>query len=129
MEDKRNLENRKKDAETYRERIEGLLGAFKSEQVRWLMDKEKEIKQNSGMSDQEFSQLFAKAVMQEAERSLLVSELNKRNEGTIGELASSTGIEQKRILRHLIALMKRGSVAVTGEKNDEYLFTATIPPE
>jgi hypothetical protein len=35
----------------------------------------------------------------------------------------------KQILRHMIALMKRGSVAFAGEKGDEYSFTAIEPPE
>ena len=129
MGDKQNSEEKDGDAVPYSQRIEGLLGAFKSEQVRWLMDREGEIKQNSGMSDQAFKQFFAKTVRQEAERSMIISQLDKKNEGTIGELTSSTGIQQKIILRHMIALMKKGAVAVVGEKDNEYLFSAAVPPE
>jgi DNA-binding transcriptional ArsR family regulator len=129
MGDKQNLEKRNQSAEAYMARIEGLLGALKSEEVRWLMGREKEIEQNSGMSDQTFKELFAKIVKQEAERSAIVSELSKKNGGTIRELAFSTGIQQKSILRHVIALMKKGSVAVAGQKDDEYLFNSTLPPE
>lgn len=116
-------------SQSHRLKIEGLLGAFKSENVRWLIDREKEIKQNSGMSDQAFRQLLDAILKQEAERSIIISELKKNNEGTIGEIASSTSIPQKQILRHMIALMKKGSVAIAGEKEDQYLFMTVEPPE
>lgn len=129
MEEKPNLQKTGENPDTYKLKIEGLLGAFKSERLRWLMDREKEIKHNSGMSDQAFKQLLDETIRQEAERSIIISELKKSNGGTIGAIASSTGIPQKQILRHMIALMKKGSVAVAGEKQDEYLFTVAESPE
>ncbi len=110
-------------------KIEGLIGAFKSERVRWLMGKENDIKQNSGMSEESFRRLFGETVRQEAERSMITAELKRRNEASIGEVASSTMIPSEQILKHMIALMKRGSVAIDGERDGEYLFTAIEPTE
>lgn len=115
--------------ESFARKIEGLIGAFKSERVRWLVGKENDIKQNSGMSDEAFRKLFEEIVRQEAERSIIISELKGRNEASIREIMSSTMIPSKQILKHMIALMKRGSVAIAGEKDNEYLFTAIEPPE
>ncbi len=115
--------------ESFTLKIEGLIGAFKSERVRWLISKEDDIKRNSGMSDEAFRKLFEETVKQEAERSILLSELRRRNEASIGELTSSTKMPSKQILRHMIALMKGGSVAFAGERGDEYSFTAIEPPE
>lgn len=116
-------------AEGFALKIEGLIGAFRSERVRWLISKENDIKWNSGMSDEAFRKLFEDTVKQEAERSTILSELRKRTEASIGEITSSTKMPSKQILKHMIALMKRGSVAFAGEKGDEYSFTALEPPE
>lgn len=117
------------NAESFALKIEGLIGAFRSERVRWLIGKENDIKSNSGMSDEIFRKLFEETVKQEAERSIILSELRTRNEASIGEIMSSTKMPGKQILRHMIALMKRGAVAFAGEKGDEYSFTAIEPPE
>lgn len=115
-------------AESFRLKMEGLSGAFKSERVRWLIGKENEIKTNSKMPDEAFKELLSKTVKEEAERSIIVSELKKRKGGTVAEIASSTRIPPKLILKHIIALLKSGYVVFAGEKEDEYLFTAQEPP-
>jgi DNA-binding transcriptional ArsR family regulator len=131
---RRNLQKKTRDqatedAESFSLKIDGLAGAFRSERVRWLISKENDIKRDSGMPDEAFRKLFEEAVKQEAERSIILSELRRRNEASIGEIMSSTKMPSKQILRHMIALMKRGSVAFAGEKGDEYSFTAIEPPE
>ncbi|WXG44125.1 MAG: hypothetical protein WED04_08840 [Promethearchaeati archaeon SRVP18_Atabeyarchaeia-1] len=115
--------------QNYGLKIDGLLGAFRSEQVRWLISREKEIKKNSGISDEAYRQLVSGTVKREAERSTIIMELVRSNGGTIGEIASSTRIPEKQILRHMIALMKKGSVAIVDEKEGQYAFTAVEPPE
>jgi predicted DNA-binding transcriptional regulator len=93
------------------------------------MSKENEIKRNSGISDEAFKQLLIGVTRQEADRSMIISLLRIDNERTVGELATATDIPQKQIIKQMIALMKRGSVAVAGEKGGQYVFTAVEPPE
>jgi DNA-binding transcriptional ArsR family regulator len=118
----------RENAESFRLKMEGLSGAFKSERVRWLIGRENEIKKNSKMSDEAFTELFSKTVKEEAERSIIVAELKKEKERTITEIASSTKMPSKLVLRHILALLKSGHVAIAGEREGEYLFTAQEPP-
>jgi len=118
----------KETPESIKAKLEGLSGAFKSERVRWLINRENEIKRNANISDETFKRLLERTLKEEAERSTIISELRKRKEGTIGEIASSTRLPPKLILKHMIALMKSGYVAFAGEKEAEYLFTAQEPP-
>jgi len=115
-------------AESFKLKMIGLSGAFKSERVRWLIGKENEIKTNCKMSDEAFKELLSKTVKEEAERSIIISELMNRKEGTIGEISSKTRMSPKLILKHMIALLKSGYVAFVGQKEGEYLFTAQEPP-
>jgi transcription initiation factor IIE alpha subunit len=89
---------------------------------------ENEIKTNSRMSDEAFKELLTRTFKEEAEQSLIVSELEKRKEGTIAEIASSTKMPPRLILRHMIALRRSGHIAFAGQKENEYLFTAQEPP-
>jgi hypothetical protein len=123
------LDQAGESSENLRLKMEGLRGAFRSERVRCLIGREKEIKENIGMSDVAFRELFNETVKQEVERAIIISEIRERKEGTVEEISSSTKIPHKRILKHMIALMKRGAIAIAGEKEDEYLFTALEPVE
>ena len=118
----------RENAEGFRLKMEGLSGAFKSERVRWLVGKENEIKANSKMSNEAFKELISKTVKEEAERSIIVSELKRRNEGTIAEIASSTSMPPKLVLKHVLALLKSGFVAFAGEREGEYVFASQEPP-
>jgi DNA-binding transcriptional ArsR family regulator len=109
-------------------RIEGLAEALRSERVRWLIAREQELKKDSNMNDQSFNNLLKNTIEEETERSMILSELKKRKEGTVGEVASATKIPPKIIVKHMIALMKRGAISVSGEKQDEYSFTVLEQP-
>jgi DNA-binding HxlR family transcriptional regulator len=109
-------------------KLDGLSGALRSERVRWLVGRKDEIEKSANIPPETFKHLLEKVLREETERCMIISELEKRKEGTVEEISSSTGLSPKLILRHMIALMKIGSVAVTGEKKNEYTFIAQEPP-
>jgi predicted ArsR family transcriptional regulator len=56
------------------------------------------------------------------ERNLIVQALKNQGSSTVEEIAKTTGIEQSRVLRHLIAMRAFGKVQIEGDRDNQIVY-------
>ena len=100
-------------------KLEETVGAFRTERLRWVM----------GLAHMEpkieRKRYFAKTgeiMKDEIERQTIIGKIKEKGPMTVRELSEATNIATDRILRHIIALRKVGTISEAGEKEDEYLY-------
>ena len=100
-------------------KTDAAIEAFKTERLRWVLS----ISQVGPKIDEEKYHAAADKIMEdEIERQMILNEIKERGPLTIKELAETTSINSKEILRHIIALRKIGVISEAGEKGDSYLY-------
>ena len=100
-------------------RIDATIEALKTQRFRWIMG----ISQVGVKIDEERYHAVVDNIMKdEIERQMLVGAIKAKGPLTIKELSETTDIPPDRILRHIIALRKAGTVSEVGEKEHGYLY-------
>jgi predicted ArsR family transcriptional regulator len=56
------------------------------------------------------------------ERNLIIQALKNHGSSTVEEIAKTTGIEQSRVLRHLIAMRAFGKVQIEGDRDNQIVY-------
>ncbi len=97
--------------------LDAAIGAFGSERVRWLMNKQLE-----EIEPEKAENVIITSIEREIERYQLFQILEKGN-STVSEMAKQTNLPSDVIVQHLIALMKQGTAAITAEAEHEYIYT------
>jgi predicted ArsR family transcriptional regulator len=61
------------------------------------------------------------------ERNMIVQAMKSHGSSTVEELSKATGIEKSQVLRHLIAMRAFGKVQITGERDNQLVYS--LPKE
>jgi len=100
-------------------KIDAAIEAFKIERLRWVLG----ISQvGPEVDEQKYKTASSKIMKDEIERQMIIGEIKEKGPQTIKELAETTKISPKEVLRHIIALRKIGMISEAGEKEDGYLY-------
>jgi DNA-binding transcriptional ArsR family regulator len=100
-------------------KTDAAIEAFKTERLRWVLG----ISQvGPKVDEQKYKATSSKIMKDEIERQMIIGEIRDKGPQTIKEMAESTKIPPKEVLRHIIALRKIGAVTEAGEKEDGYLY-------
>jgi len=110
-------------SEEMRAKLRAAFEAFSSERVRWLLGRSRHIAEVGKLKPEEVRELVKSVLAEELERGLIVSELKADGPLTVPELAQRTGLPRRRIMWHLICMMKEGRIAIRGKKGDYYAFS------
>ncbi|MFQ5761467.1 MAG: hypothetical protein ACE5PO_00395 [Candidatus Bathyarchaeia archaeon] len=109
------------DREKKLKKLDALIEAFNTGRLKWLIGlSAAEVKVHS----EKHGKFTDIAMKDELERRIILGELKKTGPLTISQLTQATGIDSKRLLDHVIALRKLGSIKEAGEQEDEYLYQA-----
>ena len=100
-------------------RTDAAIEALKTQRLRWVMG----ISQVGVKIDEERYHAVVDNIMKdEIERQMIIGAIKEKGPMTIKELSEATDIPPDRILRHIIALRKAGTVSEAGEKEHGYLY-------
>ena len=100
-------------------RTDAAIEALKTQRLRWVMG----ISQVGVKIDEDRYHAVVDNIMQdEIERQMIIGAIKERGPMTIKELSETTDISPDRILRHIIALRKAGTISEVGEKEHGYLY-------
>lgn len=101
-------------------RTDAAIEALKAQRLRWVMGvSHVGIK----IDDDRYRAVLDNIMKDEIERQMIISTIKERGPSTIKELSETTDISPDRILRHIIALRKAGTISEVGEKEHGYLYT------
>jgi DNA-binding transcriptional ArsR family regulator len=107
------------ERELLAKKTDAAIEAFKTERLRWVMGLSQV---GPKIDERKYREISGNIMKDEIERQLILNELKQRGPLTIKELAETTKILPKEILRHMIALRKAGAISETGVKGDGYLY-------
>jgi len=100
-------------------RTDAAIEALKTQRLRWVMGKSQvEVK----IDEKSYHEVVDNIMKDEIERQMIIGAIKERGPLTIKELSEATDIPSNRILRHIIALRKAGTVSEAGEKEHGYLY-------
>jgi len=100
-------------------RTDAAIEALKTQRLRWVMG----ISQVGVKIDEERYHAVVDNIMKdEIERQMIIGAIKAKGPMTVKELSETTDISPDRILRHIIALRKAGTVSEVGEKEHGYLY-------
>jgi len=112
-----------KMGEELRSLLKAAREAFSGERVRWLLGRSRHIAEVGKLSPGEVRGLITNILREELERGRIISELREEGPLTVPELAERTGLPKRRIMWHLVCMMKEGRVSIWGKKGDYYAFS------
>jgi len=105
--------------ETLIRRANAAIDAFKSQRLRWVTGRS----QIKIEIDEERYRRAVDSIMQdEIERHMIIGAIKEKGPLTVEELSQLTGLQPSRIMRHIIALRRNGTINEAGEKNRQYLY-------
>jgi F420-non-reducing hydrogenase iron-sulfur subunit len=104
-------------------RLKGAIEALNSERVRWLTER-LNVLTDEGADVEKLKNAIVNIVHDEIERGEIISILETKPK-TIPELGEILGIEKDIILKHVLALRKRGIVIEGEEVNQYYKYELT----
>lgn len=107
------------EKESLARRTSASIEAFKSPRVRWVIGRS-QIKVE--IDEKKYKQMVDSIVEDEIERHMIMGAIKEKGPLTVEEIAQLTSLEPSRIMQHIIALRKRGSIGEAGEKNHQYLY-------
>jgi len=103
-------------------RTDAAIEALKTQRLRWVMG----ISQVGVKIDEKrYHEVVDDIMKDEIERQMIIGAIKERGPLTIKELSEATDIPSNRVLRHIIALRKAGTVSEVGEKEHGYLYAVS----
>jgi len=109
--------------EELRAKLRAASEAFSGERIRWLLGRSKHIVEVGKLSPGEARELITNILEEELERGWIMSELKQDGPLTVPELSERTGLPKKKVMWHLICMMREGRIAISGKKGDYYAFS------
>jgi len=100
-------------------KTDATIDAFKSQRLRWVMGRS-QIKVE--IEEVKYRQAVDSIMHDEIERHMITGALEEKGPLTVQELAELTDLKTNKIVQHLIALKKNGSITEVGERNRQYLY-------
>jgi len=103
-------------------KTDATIEALKTQRLRWVMG----ISQVGVKIDEKrYHEAVDNIMKDEIERQMIIGAVKERGPLTIKELSEATDIPSNRVLRHIIALRKAGTVSEVGEKEHGYLYAVS----
>jgi DNA-binding transcriptional ArsR family regulator len=107
--------------EKLKRKTDATIDAFKSQRLRWVVGRS-QVKVE--IEEAKYQQTVDSIMKDEVERHMIIGALKEKGPLTIEEIAQLTGLQQSKIVQHIIALRKNGLISEVGEKNRQYLYQA-----
>jgi len=95
--------------------------ALKMQRLRWVMGIS-QVDTKLKINEERYRALVGTVMTDEIERQMMINAIKERGPLTIKEISEATNIPPSRILRHIIALRKAGTISEVGEKEHGYLY-------
>lgn len=92
--------------------------ALKTPRVRWVTGTHIKLE----IDEKKYRRIVDSIVHDEIERQLIIDAIKEKGPLTVEELSQLTSLQPERVMEHIIALRKKGSIGEAGEKEDKYLF-------
>lgn len=107
------------ESEKLSKRTDAAIEALKLHRLRWIMGvSQVGIKIDEG----KYHRVVDSIMKDEIERQMIVGAIREKGPLTIKELSDVTDIPPHRIVRHMIALRKIGTITEAGEREHGYLY-------
>jgi len=95
--------------------------ALKTQRLRWVMGIS-QVETKLKINEEKYRAVVDNVMTDEIERQMMIDAIKQKGPLTIKEISEATGIPPSRILRHIIALRKAGTISEVGEKEHGYLY-------
>lgn len=102
-------------------KTDATIDAFKAQRLRWVVGRS-QLKVE--IEEEKYRRVADSIMTDEIERHMIIGALREKGPLTIGEIAQTTSLPPSRIVQHIIALRKRGTINEAGIKNGQYLYKA-----
>jgi F420-non-reducing hydrogenase iron-sulfur subunit len=99
--------------------MEAVIDAFRAQRLRWVVGRS-QLKVE--IEEDKYRRTVDSIMQTEIERHMITLALKDKGALTTGELAQATGLKPSKVMQHLIALRKIGTISEVGEKNDQFLY-------
>lgn len=110
------------EKEILKRKTDASVEAFKSFRLRWVTARSK-IKME--IDEQKYQKVVDSIMRDEIERHMIIGVMKEKGPSTVEEIAKLTDLQPHRIVQHLIALRRNGTIRESGEKNRQYLYELT----
>jgi len=107
------------EKEKLKRKTDAAIDALKSPRLRWVMGRS-QVKME--IDEQKYRKAVDSIMKDENERHMITGALKEKGALTVEELARLTGLHPSRIVQHIIALRRIGTITEAGEKNSQYLY-------
>jgi DNA-binding transcriptional ArsR family regulator len=107
------------DKEKLKRKTDAAIDALKSPRLRWVMGRS-QVKME--IDEQKYQKAVDSIMQDENERHMITGALEEKGSLTVEEISQLTGLQPRRIVQHIIALRRTGTITETGEKNSQYLY-------
>ena len=107
------------EKESLDRRTNASVEALKSPRVRWVKGR---VQTQVEIDEKKYKQAVDFIVEEEIERHMITGAIKEKGPLTIEEISQSTNLEPARIMQHIIALRKKGSISESGERNHQYIY-------
>jgi coenzyme F420-reducing hydrogenase delta subunit len=104
-----------------RKTTDAAIEAFKTQRLRWVMGIS-QVETKLKIKEEKYRAVVDNVMRDEIERQMIISAIKEKGPLTIKEISEATDIPPSRILRHIIALRKAGTISEVGEKEHGYLY-------
>ena len=102
-------------------RTDAAIEALKTQRLRWVMGIS-QVETKLKIDEEKYRALVDNVMKDEIERQMMINAIKEKGPLTIKEISQATNIPSNRILRHIIALRKTGTISEVGEKEHGYLY-------
>ena len=102
-------------------RTDAAIEALKTQRLRWVMGIS-QVETKLKIDEGRYRELMDNVMKDEIERQMMINAIKEKGPLTIKEISAATHIPASRILRHIIALRKAGTISEVGEKEHGYLY-------
>lgn len=100
-------------------KTDAAIDAFKAQRLRWVVGRS-QIKVE--IEEDKYRRTIDSIMKVEIERHMITRALGEKGPLTAGEVAQATSLEPSKVVQHLIALRREGTISEAGEKNGEYQY-------
>jgi len=107
------------DRESLIRKTNAAIEAFKSQRLRWVTGRS-QIKVE--IDEEKYHQVVDSIMRDEIERHMITGALKEMGPLTVEELSQLLGLQPSKIVQHIIALRRNGTINEAGEKNRQYLY-------
>ena len=106
------------EKESVKKRTNATIEASKSPRVRWVTGKSIKVE----IDKKKHQQIVDSIVHDEVDRHMMIGAIKEKGPLTVEELAQITSLQPETVLRHVIALRRKGILTEAGEKDRQYCY-------